>query len=89
MNVFIRMNGTVLGVKQNYEYIDRMQTIVTSTEISEDIIRKLDIKTRKDNIYHGYGLKIINEIVKRIRKQNIDRLARNATKPDDLQKQAE
>ena len=30
--------------------------------------------------------KILNEIVKRIRKQNIDRLARTATKPEDLQK---
>ena len=27
--------------------------------------KKNTIKTRKDNIYHGYGLKIINEIVKK------------------------
>ncbi len=30
--------------------------------------------------------KVLNEIVKRIRKQNIDRLTRNATKPEELQK---
>lgn len=30
--------------------------------------------------------KVLNEIVKRIRKQNIDRLARNASRPEELQK---
>ncbi len=30
--------------------------------------------------------KVLNEIVKRIRKQNIDRLARTASKPEELQR---
>lgn len=46
----IRMNGPVLGVKQNYEYIDRMQDRIISftcnhSDIKEDAFKKIMFNT--------------------------------------------
>lgn len=46
----IRMNGTVLGVKQNYEYIDRMQErivsfICTHSKIEENQLKEVMFNT--------------------------------------------
>ena len=46
----IRMNGTVLGVKQNYEYIDRMQERIISftcshSDISEEELKRIMFNT--------------------------------------------
>lgn len=48
----IRMNGPVLGVKQNYEYIDRMQDRIISftcnhSEISEKAFKKIMFNTHE------------------------------------------
>lgn len=48
----IRMNGTVLGVKQNYEYIDRMQDRIVSftcahSDISEEDMKGLMFNTKE------------------------------------------
>lgn len=40
----IRMNGTVLGVKQNYEYIDRMQERIISFTCAHSKISESDLK---------------------------------------------
>lgn len=40
----IRMNGTVLGVKQNYEYIDRMQERIISFTCAHSSIKEKDLK---------------------------------------------
>lgn len=40
----IRMNGTVLGVKQNYEYIDRMQERIISFTCAHSDIKETDLK---------------------------------------------
>lgn len=40
----IRMNGTVLGVKQNYEYIDRMQERIISFTCAHSKISEADLK---------------------------------------------
>lgn len=40
----IRMNGTVLGVKQNYEYIDRMQERIISFTCAHSQISEKDLK---------------------------------------------
>lgn len=46
----IRMNGTVLGVKHNYEYIDRMQDRIISftcrqTGMTEEMVKRLMFNT--------------------------------------------
>ncbi len=46
----IRMNGTVIGVKHNYEYIEKMQDRIISftarhSQISEDELRKIMFNT--------------------------------------------
>lgn len=48
----IRMNGTVLGVKQNYEYIDRMQDRIISftclhSDIKEQSLKDLMFNTKE------------------------------------------
>ncbi len=48
----IRMNGTVLGVKQNYEYIDRMQERIISftcrhSDIDEKQLKELMFNTKE------------------------------------------
>ena len=48
----IRMNGPVLGVKQNYEYIDKMQDRIISftcahSDMSEDEFKKMMFNTRE------------------------------------------
>lgn len=40
----IRMNGTVLGVKHNYEYIDKMQDRIISFTCSHSRIKEADMK---------------------------------------------
>ncbi|MGN0153811.1 MAG: ClpP family protease [Lachnospiraceae bacterium] len=40
----IRMNGTVLGVKQNYEYIDKMQDRIISFTCSHSDIKEEELK---------------------------------------------
>ena len=41
----IRMNGTVLGVKQNYEYIDKMQERILSFTCAHSDISNEDLKS--------------------------------------------
>ncbi len=48
----IRMNGTVLGVKQNYEYIDKMQERILSftcmhSDIDETALKKIMFNTKE------------------------------------------
>lgn len=48
----IRMNGTVLGVKQNYEYIERMQDRIieftsSHSSINEEDLRKIMFNTKE------------------------------------------
>lgn len=48
----IRMNGTVLGVKQNYEYIERMQDRIieftaSHSSVSEENLRKIMFNTKE------------------------------------------
>ena len=48
----IRMNGTVLGVKQNYEYIERMQDRIieftaTHASVTEENLRKIMFNTKE------------------------------------------
>ncbi len=48
----IRMNGTVLGVKQNYEYIDRMQERIISftcrnSNVDEHTLKELMFNTKE------------------------------------------
>ena len=40
----IRMNGTVLGVKQNYEYIDKMQERIISFTCAHSTIKEEELK---------------------------------------------
>ena len=48
----IHMNGTVLGVRHNYEYIDKMQQRIISftcdhSDIQEDVLKKIMFNTKE------------------------------------------
>lgn len=83
-----RVAGYVFGEYEESGTVSPARIINKFEEVNEQTIVAglFDRHLPEEDFDKAEKEKVLNEIVKRIRKQNIDRLARTAEKPEELQK---
>lgn len=80
--------GFVFEQYKNEHAVNPVRILNSFQEVNEQnvVANIFNRHLREENLDKQEKEKVLNEIVKRIRQQNIDRLTRNATNPEELQK---